>query len=100
MNDAPHRLLWRDQLIATVTDVGWSDFPWVSGKFIAAEMEPRIREVLEWINRESKTEDGITDDPPFAEELLDDWFIETPDGTTMEIMIPVLDFSDGTIEWR
>ena len=100
MDDATHRLLWRDQLIATITDVGWSDFPWACGKFVAAEMAPQIRELLEWIDRESKTEDGITDDPPFAEELLDEWLIEKPDGTRTGIMIPVLDFSDGSIEWR
>ena len=100
MNDVPHRLLWRDQLIATVTNVGWSDFPWVRGKFVAVEMASEIREILEWIERESRTEGGITDDPPFAEELLDEWSIERPDGTRVEITIPVLGFADGTIEWR
>ena len=100
MNEAVHRLLWRDHLIATVSEVRWSDFPWVGGKFIAVKMDAQIRELLEWIDRESKTDDGIVDDPPFPEELLTEWFIEKPDGSKTEIMIPVLDFSDGTIEWR
>ncbi|BDM81391.1 hypothetical protein [Acaryochloris marina] len=100
MNDVIHRLLWRDQLIATITNVGWSDFPWVGGKFVATKMDSQIHELLEWIDCKSKTDDGMVDDPPFPEELLDDWYIEKPDGSKIEIMIPVLDFSAGTIEWR
>ena len=95
-----HRLLWRDQLIATITDVGWWDFPWACGKLVAVEMDPRIRALLEWVLRESNTEEGIVDEPPFPEELLEDWFIEKPDGSRSEILIPVLDFADGTIVWR
>lgn len=95
-----YRLLWRDQLIATITGVGWSDFPWACGKLVVVDMAPELRELLEWIGRESRTEDGITEDPPFEDELLEEWFIEKPDGTRTEIMIPVLDFADGSIEWR
>ncbi|MEM9214153.1 MAG: hypothetical protein AAGD25_07365 [Cyanobacteria bacterium P01_F01_bin.150] len=87
-------------MIATITDVDWADFPWACGKFVAADMEPQIRDFLEWIGRESKTENGITEDPPFEDELFDEWFIENPDGTRTAIMMPVLDFLSGAIEWR
>lgn len=100
MDHRPHRLLWRAEMIATVTDVGWSDFPSVCGKFIASEMPSQIRQLLEWLERESKIEDGFANDPPFPPEMFEDWYIEKPDGTKIEIMIPLLDFSRGTIEWR
>lgn len=95
-----YRILWRDQFVATVTDVGWLDFPWAWGKFRVAEMTPQMRGLLEWIDRESKTEDGIITDAPYPEELQLDWFLESPDGTRNEIMIPIFDFADGSVEWR
>ncbi len=100
MDHSPHRLLWRDEPIATVTDIGFYDFPSVCGKVVASHMSTQIRELLEWLDRESKTEDGVTDDPPFPAEMLDEWYIEKPDGTKTEIMIPLFDFARGTVEWR
>lgn len=100
METSLYRLLWRNQLIATLNEVHPFDFPWVCARFVAEEMDPQIYQFLQWIDRESKTEDGIINDPPFPNELLDDWYIEKPDGSKSEIMFPVFDFSDGTVEWR
>ena len=94
-----HRLLWRDQLIAIVVEVR-SDFPWMCGKFVPASMDPTIRVLLEWIEHRSKTDDDLSKDPPFPAKLLEDWYIQKPDGTKIEIMIPIVDFAEGTIEWR
>jgi hypothetical protein len=100
VDNATHRLLWRDQLVATVTDVALWDFPWLCGKFMLAPVAVEIRQLLEWMDHWSKTKDDLTDDPPFPSQLLRDWYMEEPDGSKTEIMIPVLDFADHTITWR
>lgn len=99
-SDDSYKLLWHDQLVVTITEVGCLDHPWFVGKFIATDIAPRFREILEWIDLESKSDDGLSTDPPFDAELLHNWYIEKQDGTKTEIMIPVVDFSAGTIEWR
>jgi hypothetical protein len=54
-----HLLYWRDQLVGVVTDVGWTDFSWVGGKIAVGELSDEVRAVLEDIDRESKTLDGL-----------------------------------------
>jgi hypothetical protein len=49
---------------------------------------------------ESRSDDGLTEDPPFSAESLQDWCSEKPDGERVEIMIPIVDFAQNTIEWR
>lgn len=101
MSNSQHRLFWCNQIIGTISDVGWSDFPWVSGNFLSNTIDSEIRNLLEWFDIESKKDDGISVDPPFREELLNGWSIEKPDGTKTElIMPPIIDFASGIIEWR
>ena len=100
MIEGPLKVFWRDRLVGTVANAAYSDFPWIGADFVALPMEPRIREALEWIDRESRIEDSAYQDPPFAEELLDDWSIEMPDGEIVGISFPVVDFETGKVEWR
>jgi hypothetical protein len=99
MDDDRHQLYWRDQLVGVVTGVGWTDFPWAGGKFALGELSGEIRTVLEYIDRESKTDEGVHD-WPFPDEFAEHWRIVTPNGTEVEIMPPVIDFAVGHVTWR
>jgi hypothetical protein len=99
MDDGRHLLYWRDQLVGVVTDVGWTDFPEVGGTFTVGQLSDEVRAVLEYIDRESKMDDGVQD-WPFPDELADHWRVVKPDGTEVEIMPPVVDFADAYVYWR
>jgi len=58
-----------------------------------------VRAVLEYIDCESKRDDGVRD-WPFPDELAEHWRVVKPDGTEVEIMPPVVDFADGYVTWR
>jgi hypothetical protein len=94
-----HVLYWRDQLVGVVTDVGYVDFPWAGGTIALGELSGEVRAVLEYIDRESKTEDGVQD-WPFSDEMVDGWRIVKPDGTEVDILPPVVDFDDNSVSWR
>ncbi len=94
-----HRLYWKEQLVGIVTDVGWVDFPEAGGNITVGELSPEDRAVLEYIDTESKTDDGVCD-WPFAEEFAEHWRIVKPDGTNVEITPPVLDFAESFVTWR
>lgn len=99
MDEEKHLLYWRDQLVGIVTDVGWTDFPWAGGKVAIATLSDEVCAVLEYIDFESKTDDGVND-WPFPDELAEHWKIVKPDGTEVEIMPPVVDFAEGFVTWR
>jgi hypothetical protein len=99
MPEEPLKLYWKDQLIGHVRDAGWSDFPWVCGKVSIINMSPDLREVLEYVHKESISEDGLRD-WPYPEEYWEDWRMVKPDGTSREIMLPIIDFETGDIDWR
>jgi hypothetical protein len=99
MDDGHHLLYWRDQLVGVITDVGWVDFPWAGGKIALGDMSDEIRTVLEYIDHESKTDEGLQD-WPFPDELAEHWRVVKPDGKEVEIMPPVVDFTDGVVTWR
>jgi hypothetical protein len=99
MSDGRHLLYCGDQLVGVVTDVGWTDFPWAGGNISLAQLSAEVRAVLEYIDRESKTDDGLQD-WPFPDELAEQWRIVKPDGEEVEIMPPVVDFAEGFVTWR
>ena len=94
----PLKLYWRDQLIGHISEAAWSDFPWALGKVSIVSMQPELREAMEYLHRESYTEDGVTD-WPYPEEFVWDWSIVDSDGETTEIGQPIIDFNAGEIEW-
>ena len=98
MAQEPINLFWKDQLIGHITDVGWSDFPWASGKISIISMPPDLREAMEWLHKESISEDGVMD-WPFSEDFVWGWRLEKPDGTSQEILQPIIDFGSGDVEW-
>jgi hypothetical protein len=99
MDDDLHYLYWKGQLVGTITDVGWTDFPWAGGKLTIGDLSKEVREVLEHISAEAESEDGLQD-WPFSDEMAEHWRIVKPDGKEVEIMPPVIDFSDGYVTWR
>src|SRR5262245_27762605 len=98
MAQGPLKLFWQNRRIGHITDAGWSDFPWASGKVSIVNMPPDLREALEWLHRESISEDGVTD-WPFSEDFVWGWRLEQPDGTSEEISQPIIDFGSGDVEW-
>ena len=94
------RLYWRETLIGFVYDAAWSDFPWVCGRFEPTDTECEVRALLQWFHDENKTEDPDLTKAPFPDEYIDSWYLEKPDGTRQEVMPPIPDFDDMTIEFR
>ncbi|MBL8799217.1 MAG: hypothetical protein JNM56_35350 [Planctomycetia bacterium] len=99
MTDEPLQLFWKDQLIGRITDAGWSDFPWMSGKVSINQIPPELREAMEYLHREATSDDGVTD-WPFPEEFAAGWRMVKPDGTAVEISQPIIDFATGDVDWR
>jgi hypothetical protein len=93
------RLFWKDRLIGEVTDVGWVDFLWAGGKLVIKKLSQKLRKALEYVFAESQSEDGLQE-WPFPDELFWNWSVVKPDNTKVEIGIPIIDFTDGSIEWR
>jgi hypothetical protein len=98
-NSRPHSLYWKDELVGTVTDVAWVDFPWAGGKIVVAALSRDVRAALEYIERESNSDDGLQV-WPFADELSENWRIVKPDGEVVEIWPPIIDFATGFVTWR
>lgn len=99
MDDGKYLLYWRDQLVGVVTDVSWADFPWAGGTIAVSPLTDELRAVLEHIDRQSSTDEGLRD-WPFPDELAEDWRIVKPDGKDIEITPPVIDFAEGYVTWR
>jgi hypothetical protein len=99
MDDGRHLLYCRNQLVGVVINIGWTDFPEVGGKIAVSQLSNEVRTALEYIDQESKTEEGVHN-WPFPDGLAEHWRIVKPDGTEVEIMAPVVDFADGFVTWR
>lgn len=99
MAGQPYTLYWKDQLVGTITDVRWTDFPWASGRFTMGSPSKKVRAVLEYVAARVATDDGLCD-WPFSDALFDLWRIVQPNGTSVEISPPIIDFANGSIEWR
>lgn len=99
MGDDRHLLYWKDQLVGVVTGVGWTNFPWAGGRITIGKLSGEVRAALEYVDRESKSDDGLQD-WPFPEELMDHWRVVKPSGEAVEVSLPVVDFADGFVEWR
>ena len=98
------KLYWSDKHLGDIQNVRTFDFPWVIGDFAPGNIDRELAEVLEWFAKVAEAEEEENDDdlpePPFSEELTDNWYIEKPDGTREAISVPILDKKDGTITWR
>jgi hypothetical protein len=93
------RLCWKKRLVGDITDVAWTDFPWVSGRVKLKRLTKELRQILKYVFKESRSEEGLRN-WPFADDLFWNWSILKADETREEIGIPIIDFTDGSIEWR
>ena len=100
MEVQPLQLYWRETLIGYIYEAGWLDFPWVNGRFVPTENESEVRAMLQWFHEENKKDDPDLTLAPFPDHFIDNWTIVKPDGTRTEIMPPVPNFDEETIEWR
>jgi hypothetical protein len=91
-------LYWNGRLLGKVVEVAWSDFPWASGKLIRSEVSPALDEVLHWFAHLADADE--LEDPPFRQDLLKNWWLQTSGGKRYEISVPIVDFQSGMIEWR
>lgn len=91
------RLCWEDQVVGNVTSIGPGDFDWWSAKLEIETDDADLLAVLNWISEGVNSEDG-PGDPPFRDELVDNWFLMWPDGSKHEINIPCVDLTDSSIE--
>ncbi len=91
-------LHWNGQLLGTIVEVGWSDWPWASGRLLSEKLSPELREVLQWFTRIADADE--LEDPPFAQHLVENWWLRSSDGRRYEICVPIVDFQSRMIEWR
>ena len=94
----PLDLYWKNLLVGQVSDAAWSDFPWVFGKVTIFGMPADLRDAMEYLHRESHSEDGVCD-WPFPEEFVWDWRVVDAEGESVDICQPIIDFEAGEIEW-
>lgn len=99
--DGVYKVYWNDIHVADVRNPRWDDFPWAVGDFTPANLTEQLSEVLEWFGNvaESDDDDDLPE-PPFQPELLDNWFVETPEGERKDISVPIVDKKSQTISWR
>jgi hypothetical protein len=99
MAAGPFKVYWKRQLVGVITEVAWSDFPWIAGKWETRRLGKRLRGVLEWF--EAQSEGDELKEPPFEPELLESWSLVKPDQTRVELIgPPIVHFADGSVEWR
>lgn len=95
----PHELYWKEQLVGIITEVSFSDFPWLSGRFEPRSMSKPLQEVLDWCAAQAEADE--LQDPPFESDLMEAWVIVKPDGSRHELILPpLIDFTEGLAEWR
>jgi hypothetical protein len=92
-----YRLFCDDRLVGLITNAQWSDFPWVIGAFVSAAIDDDVREVIEWFAAIGDAEELV--DTPFPDHLLNNWWIERLSGERKQVDVPIIDLSEGTIEW-
>jgi hypothetical protein len=95
-----YRVYWNDTHVGDIRNPSWDDFPWAVGDFTPTNLTPQLGEVLEWFGNVAESDDDDLPEPPFPRELLDYWFIETPEGERKEISVPIVDKKNKTIMWR
>jgi hypothetical protein len=95
--DALIKLFWKNQHIGNIGNANWSDFPWRVGKFVPIQVSKEVHTVLEWFASIAEADELA--DPPFEEELINNWWIETPEGKRINLIgVPLIEFNEGTIE--
>jgi hypothetical protein len=95
-----YRIYWNDTHVGDIRNPRWDDFPWAVGDFTPASLTPQLGEVLEWFGNLAQFDDEDLPEPPFELELLDNWFLETPEGERKPISVPIVDKKSETITWR
>lgn len=91
------KLYWKNTFIGTITEIS-GDFPWMSGTFHPLEIDNNMRDFFNFMTDE---ENGYQE-PPFPEDLLDDfnWTIENDKNECKGIYVPAVYLGDSTISWR
>lgn len=95
-----YRVYWEDTRVGDVRNPRWDDFPWAVGNFTPANFTAQLAEVLDWFGNVAESDDDELPEPPFQPELLDNWFLETPEGERKPISVPIVDKKNETITWR
>lgn len=98
--DDVYRIYWKETHVGDVRNPRWDDFPWAVGDFSAADLNVELADVLEWFGNVAESDDDELPEPPFPAELIDNWFVETPEGTRKAISVPIVDKKTETISWR
>jgi ribA/ribD-fused uncharacterized protein len=88
------KLFHNDLLLAYITDVG-SDQPWMFGAVLLTPQAAEYMDFFSFMTDESK----VLEEPPFAEDLDENWFIEDAGGKRQAIDFPAV-HEDNTIYWR
>ena len=95
-----YRVYWNDMHVGDVRNPRWDDFPWAVGNFTPANLTRELGEVLEWFGNLAESDDDELPEAPFSPELIDNWFLETPEGERKAISVPIVDKKSETITWR
>src|SRR4051812_35298538 len=92
-----YRLFWRDTDLGEVGDLT-ADYPEMWGAFVPG---PGLDTTFQGLFAFVVDEDRIGEEPPFADELLDDenWWLVDGGGTRWGIFLPAV-YADGAIGWR
>ena len=98
--DGVYRVYWNDTHVGDVRNPRLDDFPWAVGNFTPTTLTRELAEVLEWFGNLAESDDDELSEPPFPPELIDNWFLETPEGERKAISVPIVDKKSETITWR
>ncbi|MCW3098219.1 MAG: hypothetical protein JWL77_3837 [Chthonomonadaceae bacterium] len=88
------KLYHKELLLGEITDVG-TDQPWMMGSIQFTPQAATYQDFFAFMTDES----NAMEEPPFSEDLLENWFIEDELGKKQEIEFPAV-HEDNTIEWR
>jgi hypothetical protein len=91
------RLFCNGRLVGLITNAQWLDFPSVAGTFTPVDIDDDLRAVIEWFAAIGDA-DELTE-PPFPPDLLENWWLEYPNGERRHVDVPLIDVNAGRIEW-
>ncbi|PSB50148.1 hypothetical protein [Chamaesiphon polymorphus] len=100
MDDRLFHLYWHDRLIGTITNISYIDFPWLGGIIAFEELSDNVRSALEYIDAALAEDYDRLPDVEFDVDPWEGWRIVAPDGKTIRMSPPVVDFVEGTVTWR
>jgi hypothetical protein len=88
------KLYHNELLLGDISGVD-TDQPWMIGSVHLTRQAVEYEYFFSFVTDESKS----TDEPPFDESLLENWYVEDESGNRREIEFPAV-HEDKTIYWR